>query len=632
MAAVDFVDLYSVAPNGVVLERKKACVQVQDPKAQEDRDEEEKEAADPMPKRQRERSPREQPLSPSVGSEAADDKQRIAGSDTGDDPLPDAPSDPWDRLEQRLCEQLALHESRIISEICTSRKGSRRNSPPSIPRNVGVKHQREAEKPRTTVGSEEWTSELAWTRHSAATTGASAEKAPRKTGLVNFLGDFKMKRVGSDVMNGFNSMLNGSKSVPVVSVHSSEIQSWSHVLEGDGIHEQSSFKTVNVARFFMKQRWFHNMIAVLIIVNSFTIAVDADLAVKYPAAPKPEALRIIDITITAVFLVELLLRMIAEGCRFVSLHNRHLKWNVLDSVLVFSAVGEEICRLLAFATVDMSFIRVIRFFRLVRVIRVVRVMRFFKDLRVMIASILMSVKSLCWALLLLFLLAFMFATFILEFVSGELEILDAEVDRERIATLKFYFGSLPITIFSLFKSITSGVDWGDPAQVLVDISPFLGFMFALYVAFATLCVMNIIIGIFVENSSVLALKDEQTLVLESVEEKNQWHDEVVKLFYELGGDEWIEQTDFEDRIGDFNVQAKIRKLGLEIEPQAMLGLFDVLDFDKSGLLSQQDFVLGLKMLHGHAKSIDIARLLRDNGRIQKELKDIRKDVRKSTAK
>eukprot|EP00928_Gymnodinium_smaydae_P089560 TRINITY_DN7350_c0_g3_i1.p2 TRINITY_DN7350_c0_g3~~TRINITY_DN7350_c0_g3_i1.p2 ORF type:complete len:275 (+),score=51.87 TRINITY_DN7350_c0_g3_i1:1030-1854(+) len=267
--------------------------------------------------------------------------------------------------------------------------------------------------------------------------------------------------------------------------------------------------------------------------------------------------------------------------------------------------------------------RVIRFFRLIRVMRVMRVMRFFQDLRVMVASIMMSIKSLMWALLLLFMIAFMFATFILEFVAGELAAEERDSESERITTLKSFFGSLILTIYSLFMSITGGVDWGEPSQALLEISPWLAVLFSLYVAFATLCVMNIIIGIFVENSSMLALKDEQTLLLESVDEKNRWHDDVLKLFYELGGTSSIKHKDFEERIGDFNVQAKLRKLGLDIEPPAMLGLFDILDFDRTGKLSKQDFALGLKMLHGNAKSIDIARLLHDNGRIKNQLAELR---------
>eukprot|EP00928_Gymnodinium_smaydae_P061105 TRINITY_DN4521_c0_g1_i3.p1 TRINITY_DN4521_c0_g1~~TRINITY_DN4521_c0_g1_i3.p1 ORF type:complete len:640 (+),score=74.85 TRINITY_DN4521_c0_g1_i3:202-1920(+) len=535
--------------------------------------------------------------------------------------------DDWTRLEQRVCAQLALHERRIVHEFKTLKQAVSKTLL-CASSNRGVQKQREASLPVSADALSDSSSDISSEEFPPAESGFN--KGPRRTSrLTNFLREFRITDEGEEeVTNSFSARFSSKRrsSSSALTTHSSEVQNlqrWSGVIEGDGINEESSSNLVNWSRNLLKNRWFDYLIAFLISVNSYIVAADADWAVQKPTTPKPEAFRAIDIAITGMFSIELTIRIIAEGKRFVSIHNRHLRWNVLDFFFVTSAVVDEICRQLAFVIVDVSFIRIVRVFRLVRVVRIVRVVRFFKDLRIMIASVVRSIQSLVWALLLLVMLAFMFATFILEFVATEIQALEADGDERRIAILKFHFGSLWTTMFTLFKAITNGVDWGEPAAALIEISPFLGLMFALYVAFATMCVMNIIIGIFVENSSMSALKDEQTLLLECLDEKNHWQDEVLKLFNQLGGNDWITYKEFESRITDLNVQARIRKLGLEVEPHAMLGLFDILDYDRTGFLSKEDFVLGLRMLHGNAKSIDIARLLHDNGRIRHELKEIR---------
>ena len=51
-----------------------------------------------------------------------------------------------------------------------------------------------------------------------------------------------------------------------------------------------------------------------------------------------------------------------------------------------------------------------------------------------------------------------------------------------------FFQPLSSTLFSLFQVITGGIDWNDASEPLVLISPILGFIFMIYIAFAVLCV------------------------------------------------------------------------------------------------------------------------------------------------
>merc|ERR1719471_1119064 len=107
---------------------------------------------------------------------------------------------------------------------------------------------------------------------------------------------------------------------------------------------------------------------------------------------------------------------------FLRYGNKDIGWNILDSFLVaFSLVDQLILLVQMSSPPDISIMRTLRIFRLVRVFRILRVARFFNDLRTMVSGIISSMKLLVWALLLLLIIAFVFAVIMLELVSLEME-------------------------------------------------------------------------------------------------------------------------------------------------------------------------------------------------------------------
>eukprot|EP00972_Heterocapsa_arctica_P063649 9392685-Heterocapsa_arctica.AAC.1 len=57
---------------------------------------------------------------------------------------------------------------------------------------------------------------------------------------------------------------------------------------------------------------------------------------------------------------------------------------------------------------------------MVRAVRIFRVLKVFRDLRVMVSGIMSSAKPLLWALVLLFLIIFIFTVTLLPFVTEEI--------------------------------------------------------------------------------------------------------------------------------------------------------------------------------------------------------------------
>merc|ERR1712217_913911 len=136
-----------------------------------------------------------------------------------------------------------------------------------------------------------------------------------------------------------------------------------------------------------------------------------------------------------------------------------------------------------------------------------------------------------------------------------------------------HFGSLSLTVYTLFKSISGGIDWGDAADPLLTVSPVFGFLFVMYVAFVLLCVLNIITGVFVENANKIITHDEDNVIRETLEARMRWIGEVQALFAEadVDGNGTLAWPEFKEKADDVRVLALFSKLGIDVEAQSKKG-------------------------------------------------------------
>eukprot|EP00927_Polykrikos_kofoidii_P054392 TRINITY_DN4880_c0_g1_i1.p1 TRINITY_DN4880_c0_g1~~TRINITY_DN4880_c0_g1_i1.p1 ORF type:complete len:778 (-),score=144.65 TRINITY_DN4880_c0_g1_i1:154-2487(-) len=365
-----------------------------------------------------------------------------------------------------------------------------------------------------------------------------------------------------------------------------------------------------LARDFLGTRVFEVGVICLIGVNALWIGIQAELLGKRDDAEYKSFSRTVDQVFVCVFVCELSVRFVGEGRTFLSIHNSLVCWNAFDMCLIIVALLDEVVFAMGQSggpRIDISVFRLLRIVRVLRIFQTIRLMRYVRDLQIMVAGIFCSIKSLTWAILLLAIFTYITAIIILNVISlmeDELE----EADMKVVVNVRY--DSLPKTMFTLYKSIIGGVDWGEISGPLFSIHFGLGMIFTFYVTFAILCVMNIVTGVFVENANSVTMKSQNEMVVEDLESRKQWLNEVKDLF---------EQGD-SDNLGHFNaekfevffagprVQAACRKLGVEVHPYHAQGLFDILDFDGDGTISKEEFALGLDALHGSAKSIDVCRI------------------------
>ena len=99
-----------------------------------------------------------------------------------------------------------------------------------------------------------------------------------------------------------------------------------------------------------------------------------------------------------------------------------------------------------------------------KVVRVFRVVKFFRSLRTLVQSLMGTMKSLFWAMILLALIIYIFSILftdaVIDYVreSGVVELNDTVLEQS--------FGTLYESYLTLFRSISNGVTWGEPASAL----------------------------------------------------------------------------------------------------------------------------------------------------------------------
>ena len=142
---------------------------------------------------------------------------------------------------------------------------------------------------------------------------------------------------------------------------------------------------------------FEAFFACAILSNSILIGVQVNDSALHPHQPSDKTFFIVEQVYAAIFLVELILRILAEGRRFFC-SSPDVGWNYLDILIVCTSVLTLVTEL-AEQSVDSNLsgnvriIRILRVTRVMRVVRIVKIVRFIRALRSLVHSIFSTMKA-----------------------------------------------------------------------------------------------------------------------------------------------------------------------------------------------------------------------------------------------
>jgi len=309
---------------------------------------------------------------------------------------------------------------------------------------------------------------------------------------------------------------------------------------------------------------------------------------------------------------------------FFHLSNADLGWNIFDAAIVGIGTLEAFLILVQAGDLGgISVIRVLRVLRIAKVVKVIRVMAFFRELRIMIDSIIGSMKSFCWSMMVMSVMFYIFGISLTAGVSAYL--VDTNPPDHQVEELMGLFGDVWSSMLSLYMAMSGGNDWSVYWVVLEPVGVMYSFIFLFCISLAIFAVVNVVMAVFVESSLQTSGNDKDTLIQEAIANKKRYLDAIEEVFLEMdaSGDGIITVDEFEAQVKDDRVLAYFDTLKLDVSDARTL--FNLLDDDDSGSLTIDEVVEGCAKLKGESRALELALIRKD---LRQELAEMKNAVRR----
>lgn len=364
---------------------------------------------------------------------------------------------------------------------------------------------------------------------------------------------------------------------------------------------------------------FDYFISLFLVMNAISLGINVNYMATRKADETPRIFRVLGFSFCIVYTVELFLRIFVLRRKF--LWSKTWRCHTFDVVVLVFAWANEVEELLVHFTVQNSIwaAGLLRLLSLGRLARFARLVRLIPELRSIAKIVFVSMASFFWAFALLIILLYCVAVYFTEVAADALKL--SQMDAMALASIAVRWGSLWQSVLSLYMAISGGDDWRNLVDPFRSDSPWQYTtnicVFAIYIAFATLVIMNVITGILVEGAQRM-IRDANDNALINVS---------ANLFLAGEPDDSANITfdEFSKKLDSGNLDGYIKVLGIN-RAEAMQ-LFDFVDRDGSGTISVAEFVKGCLRLRGPATAMDLTAMLYSVRQLSRETHGLILDVK-----
>jgi voltage-gated sodium channel len=397
---------------------------------------------------------------------------------------------------------------------------------------------------------------------------------------------------------GANVCASGPSEVSAASEVSEELSRWQ-------LRKARASRVREAIRGVVETVAFDYLIGLLIVFNGVSIGLETDYMICNDVDRGPPIYGTIEQCLFFVFAGEIILRLCA-GDANVFFFGPSWRWNWFDTIMV---VMQSVSQIMDLANIgndegqgkSFMFIRLLRLLRLIRIMRIARLLRFISELQLLTLSIVGSLRSLFYTVVLLFLMLYVVAVFLTQLVVDKRSELGADAeDSQAIIELKVYYASLARSILSLYQAILSGLDWAELMEPIIQhLGVWAGLVFALFMAFVLLAMMNIVTGVFVESSLKNAKENHENNLLSLAQQ-------LFGTSTHSGAEQQllISWEDFEAQLDNPIMKDFFKIIDIDISEAKLV--FSLLDVEGVDAIDLDHFLNGVLGLRGPCKAIDLS--------------------------
>lgn len=285
--------------------------------------------------------------------------------------------------------------------------------------------------------------------------------------------------------------------------------------------------------------------------------------------------------------------------------------NLFDAVLVIIH-GADIMLLAGASGEQASSIRTFKLLRLVRTARIIKTVAVFRELRLLVSSMLASLGTLFWSIVLLLVVKVGFALMISQALQDF--VLDEGQDLDTRKLINSFYGSFLKALFTMFEVTYSG-GWPSKFRPVVDfVNPWYSLLLLSYVTLVVFALLRIVTAIFLKETLANAANDAELQIDESKRTSQMYQSKLKDVFHTMDGDDSgsVSYQEFIEHL-DHPIIKRYMAL-LDIHVHDVRNLFDILD-DGDGKITVQEFCSGVMNVRGSARALDIMVLQRSSAKV-----------------
>mmetsp|Transcript_122311 Transcript_122311/g.328596 ORF Transcript_122311/g.328596 Transcript_122311/m.328596 type:complete len:287 (-) Transcript_122311:156-1016(-) len=233
-----------------------------------------------------------------------------------------------------------------------------------------------------------------------------------------------------------------------------------------------------------------------------------------------------------------------------------------------------------------------------------------KPLRVLLKSLASTMGTLGWCLLMFAVILFLFSLVFVLRVANYFRDSGDDLNPAEVSRLMAAYGSVSRTMLTLFICSTGGNDWAIYYEALEPTGFLNSSTFLLFVAFTQIAVLNIILGIFVDEAMKTLLTEKEEKAHEHAEEERHVEENLRVMCSEadVNGDGKLSYEEWSSAINNYRMRTYLHMMGFRAD--------DVLRFIR--LLCKEapehkididTFIRGCMHLKGPASCFDMQTML-----------------------
>ncbi|KAF4718719.1 hypothetical protein FOZ63_000099 [Perkinsus olseni] len=272
------------------------------------------------------------------------------------------------------------------------------------------------------------------------------------------------------------------------------------------------------------------------------------------------------------------------------------------------------------AASDVRALTALRVVRMLRLVRFVRLLRMFKELWLIVEGLVHSVRTLAWVAVFLVCLIYVCAIFLTMQVGHNHEAYLGALSYDGTEwAYSTYFGTVPRSMLTLWQVITLD-NWADGiVRHVIHQQPLMGFLFILLILSTTYGLLNIVVGVIVENTLGTATRTQEQVEQEKEEEKKSAASSLRRIFELSDVDQsgTLSQAEFRAAWKMREVQEKFETLGIPMKDAEQL--FRLMDPDGTGEIKLTEFLASCMQLvsnsqMGHRDIVQLSMLVENSSK------------------